>query len=76
MQSEDKVRRIKERAYEIYRLRDPDHGSADDDWCKAEAEIECEESLSFSQLGPARLKERSHWGKIGSHVGEDIENPA
>jgi hypothetical protein len=30
--------RIATRAYELYRTRSPTEGSADDDWCRAEAE--------------------------------------
>lgn len=70
--SEDKFRLIQERAYEIYSRRDPNHGSAQDDWSQAEAEVDKEQS----HTGPARFKEKSRWAELGTHVGHDIENPA
>jgi hypothetical protein len=76
MREEDKFRLIQQRAYELYRQRDPLHGTAEEDWHKAEIEIEREEQRSSLHTGPAKLKERAHWGAIGTHGGEDIENPA
>lgn len=72
----DKFQLIQERAYEIYRQRDPNSGSAEDDWRKAEAEVEREESQRPMHTGPARFKEKSRWADLGTHVGHDIENPA
>ena len=76
MHPEDKFRLIQERAYEIYQQRIPNEGTSEEDWQKAEAEIEREEHVRSTHTGPARLKEREHWSKIVTHVGEDIENPA
>jgi hypothetical protein len=76
MYGDDKFQRIQRRAYEIYQQRDPHYGTAEDDWRKAEAEIEREEHSHSMHVGPARLKDKSHWGAIATHVGEDLENPA
>jgi hypothetical protein len=81
MDAETKFRCIQFRAYEIYCERDPAAGNAEDDWRRAEAEVEREEngnleSLNAQNLGPARLKDKAHWGCLASHQGEDIENPA
>ena len=76
MQHEDKFRLIQQRAYEFFRRRDPAHGSAEEDWQRAEAEIEREETARALHSGPAKLREKAHWGVIGTHAGEDIDNPA
>jgi len=77
MNGEEKFRLIQERAYEIYRHREPSSGSAEDDWRKAEAEIEREETRHGSaHVGPAGFKEKSRWAELGTHVGHDVENPA
>jgi len=76
MQGNDRFRLIQERAYEIYRQRDPNSATPEDDWRRAEAEIEREESQRFTHTGPARFKEKSRWTELGTHVGHDIENPA
>ena len=76
MHPEQKFRLVQERAYEIYQQRDPNNGTAEEDWQKAEAEIERQEHVRSGHIGPARLKEKSHWGQLGTHMGEDVENPA
>jgi len=75
--TEDRFRLIQERAYEIYMHRDPNNGTAEDDWSRAEAEIEREQGQHSTQhTGPARFKEKSRWAELGTHVGHDVENPA
>lgn len=74
MDSESRFRSIQLRAYEIYRERDPAAGTAEEDWCKAEAEIKAKRSSEI--LGPARLKDKSLWGCVTTHEGEDLENPS
>jgi Protein of unknown function (DUF2934) len=76
MHDQDRFRLIQERAYEIYRHRDPNSATAEDDWRTAEAEIEWEESQRLVHRGPARFKEKSRWAELGTPVGHDIENPA
>jgi Protein of unknown function (DUF2934) len=49
MHSEDRYRLVQKRAFEIYEHRDPRYGTADEDWWKAEREIEREEQLSASE---------------------------
>jgi hypothetical protein len=56
--------------------RDPHSGTAEEDWRKAEAEIEAEGHPRSHHKGPAKLKDQSHWGKLTNHAGEDFENPA
>lgn len=76
MDAESRFRAIQLRAYEIYRRRDPHSGNADEDWREAEAQIEREERrASGKDLGPAKHKDRSHWGRLVTHQGEDLENP-
>jgi len=74
MDAESRFRSIQLRAYETYCERDPAAG-------RAEAEIEREENGNpqnpYPQnLGPAKLKDKAHWGCLASHQGEDLENPA
>jgi hypothetical protein len=61
VRGEEKFRLVQGRAYEIYRHRDSGGGSAEDDWQKAEAEIDMEEAL---------------WAELAIYVGHDVENPA
>ena len=65
-------------AIEIYCRRGPSKGTPEDDWREAEAQIGHEEASRSQNLGPAKLKERekSHWGSLATHRGEDAENPA
>ena len=67
---------VQERAYEIFCRRDPNSGSEVDDWLAAEQEIEKEQETHSMHTGPARFRERSHWGVIVNRNGEDMENPA
>jgi len=76
MQSEEKFRQIQKRAYEIYLQRDPHSATPEDDWLAAEAQIAREQRVPSVHTGPARFKDPSRWGEIGTHLGEDIENPA
>jgi hypothetical protein len=70
MQSEQRFHRIQQRAYEIYKSREPKFGSADEDWRKAEQEIEREEQFSASDPhGVLR------WKELLMVDGKDIENP-
>ena len=76
MDAENRFRMIQLRAYEIFCRRNPNSASADDDWREAETEIEREEHrASGVEMGPARHKDKSHWGRLGTHQGEDLENP-
>ena len=72
----DRFKLIQQRAYEIYLHRDPATGTAEEDWSQAEAEIEREEAQRATHIGPARLKDKSRWAELGTHVGHDVENPA
>ena len=72
--TEDRFRLIQQRAYDIYLHRDPNGGTAEDDWSRAEAEVERE--YSAQHTGPARFKEKSRWAELGTHIGHDVENPA
>jgi hypothetical protein len=68
---------VRKRAYELYLSRNPQQGSPEEDWLRAEEEIQREEGHDHSHhVGPARLKDPSRWNEIGNHRGEDIENPA
>jgi len=72
MHPEERVHRIRARAYEIYSSRNPNEGSPEDDWWKAEQEIEREEEFPAS---PARM-ERTRWSELTLTAhGKDIENP-
>jgi hypothetical protein len=53
---------VQRRAYEIYQHRDPNCGSADEDWSKAETEIEREVALAV----PER-KELARWSDFVSY---------
>ena len=76
MEADSKFRAVQLRAYEIYRRRDPHNGNADEDWREAETQIEREQHRgSGRELGPAKHKDKSHWGRLGTHQGEDFENP-
>lgn len=70
MHPEEKVHRVRARAYEIYVSRDPNQGSAEQDWWKAEQEIEREEQIQ----GPSH-REPTRWRELLTHHGKDIDNP-
>jgi hypothetical protein len=68
MHPQERHNLVQKRAYEIYLERDPKFGTAEEDWWKAEREIEKEEELSaverreptrWSDLLPRRQKEIS-----------------
>jgi len=67
---------VQKRAYEIYLSRDPKRGSPEEDWLRAEEEIEREHGFAAKHTGPARLNDRTRWNEVCNHKGEDIENPA
>ncbi|MGB7438379.1 MAG: DUF2934 domain-containing protein [Candidatus Acidiferrum sp.] len=71
MHSNERVHRIRERAYEIYCTRDPQDGSAEDDWWKAEREIERQEQLRATP----RHNHPDHLRELVTPGGKDIENP-
>lgn len=71
MHSEEKLQRIRERAYEIYIVRDPNQGSAEEDWWRAEQEIEREEEI---RVVPCHGKP-TRWRELLIQDGRDIENP-
>jgi Protein of unknown function (DUF2934) len=71
MHPEGRVQRVRERAYEIYRSRDPNESSPEEDWWRAEQEIEREEEIRV----PSRM-ERARWSELTLTAhGKDIENP-
>jgi hypothetical protein len=72
MRPEERSYLIQKRAYEIYRQRDPHHGTARDDWQKAESEVEREKEFTSR---PQQHKERTHWKELMSHPEPDVENP-
>lgn len=78
MDAETKFRFIQGRAYEIYCQRDPSSGTAEDDWQKAEAEIESIQrgGARPQNLGRAKLKNKTRWVQITTGEGEDFESPA
>jgi hypothetical protein len=61
---------VQRRAYEIYQHRDPNCGSADEDWSKAETEIEREVALAV----PER-KELARWSDFASYRDKGIGSP-
>jgi hypothetical protein len=76
MNAKSRFETIQLRAYEIYCSRSSASGTPEDDWREAEAQLEREEAGGSGRLGPARLIEKSHWGALATHQGEDFENPA
>jgi Protein of unknown function (DUF2934) len=71
MHPEDRFLRIQTRAYEIYLTRDPGQGSPEDDWWKAEREIERQEQNTASSM---HIQQRPLHG-LTSHDGKDFDNP-
>jgi hypothetical protein len=61
---------VQKRAYEIYQHRDPNCGSADEDWWKAEREIEREVALAV----PER-KKLARWSDFASYRDKGIGSP-
>lgn len=61
---------VQRRAYEIYQHRGPNCGSADEDWRKAETEIEREVALAV----PER-KELARWGDFASYRDQGTGSP-
>ena len=76
MDSESRSRLIQLCAYEIYCARGPASSTAEEDWRKAESQIEREKNGNSRNLGPARLNDKSKWGCLTTHQGEDLENPS
>lgn len=70
MHPEERIHRIRDRAFEIYQSREPNQGSAEDDWWKAEQEIEREE-----QVQAPSHRQPTRWRELLTHNGKDIENP-
>ncbi len=73
MHAEERFHLTQKRAYEIYRQRDPHDGTAEEDWRKAESEIQREEEFASLQL--QQQKERAHRSELMSHAVPDVENP-
>jgi RecB family exonuclease len=71
MHSEERFHRIQERAYELYTSRNPNQGSAEEDWRKAEQEIEQEEQMPMM----ASHRQPTRWRELLTHNGKDIDNP-
>jgi Protein of unknown function (DUF2934) len=71
MHQDDRFVRIQSRAYEIYLSRDSNQGSPEEDWWKAEQEIERQEQVAAS---PMHLQQRPLHG-LTTHDGKDFENP-
>jgi hypothetical protein len=76
MDAESRFRSIQLRAYEIFCARNPASGTAEEDWRKAESQIEQEKNGDPGNFGPARLNDKSNWGCLTTHQGEDLENPS
>ena len=68
------IARIRERAYLLFLARGAAPGNSEADWLQAEQEIREEEKRRH--LGPARLPDSRHHGKITDESGCDLENPA
>jgi hypothetical protein len=73
MLEQEKVARIRERAYELFLARE-NEGDALADWLAAEREIEAQDVQSHHQ-GPARTHARHLHNTVTDHRGCDIENP-
>jgi hypothetical protein len=73
MLQQDKVVRIRERAYELFLTR-KETGDALSDWLAAEREVEAQEVHSHDR-GPARARARHLHNTVTDHQGCDIENP-
>jgi hypothetical protein len=69
MHPEDRFQLVQKRAYEIYEHRDPSHGTPEEDWRKAEREVEEEEQVSAATSRPTQ---RSPWDELRTR---GIENP-
>lgn len=72
MHPEERFHLIQKRAYEIYRQRDAHDGTAEEDWRKAETEIQREKEFASR---PRQHKERTSWKELMSHAVRDVENP-
>jgi Protein of unknown function (DUF2934) len=59
MHPEERFNLVKKRAYEVYLGRDPNFGTAEEDWWEAEREIEKEE-----QLASPERKEPTRWSDL------------
>ena len=59
MHAEERFNLIQKRAYEIYLQRDPNFGTAEEDWWNAEREIEKEE-----QISSVERREPTRWSDI------------
>jgi hypothetical protein len=71
--NEERIERIRERAHGIFLKRGAIPGYEISDWLQAEEEICLEEDAH--QRGPARLRDRNHWGHLAEPSGHDVENP-
>jgi Protein of unknown function (DUF2934) len=67
MHSEERFHQIQQRAYEIYLRRKPDSATPEEDWQKAESEIDFEE-----RFGPERSESdgptRRLWTEVPSRA--------
>jgi len=72
---------VRERAYEIFLERCPDtQGNADSDWFQAEQDLRQSEKResepsNAQHVGPARIRDSRHIGKLTDDHGYDLENP-
>jgi hypothetical protein len=70
MHPEERFNLVKKRAYEIYLERDPNLGTAEEDWWKAEREIEKEE-----QLASPERKDPTRWSNLVARREKEIVSP-
>jgi Protein of unknown function (DUF2934) len=73
MLEQEKIARIRERAYELFLTRS-EEGDALSDWLAAEREVEAQDRQSRHR-GPARAHARHLHNTVTDHLGCDIENP-
>jgi hypothetical protein len=70
MHPEERFNLVKKRAYEIYLERDPSFGTPEEDWWKAEREIEKEE-----QLASPERKDPTRWSNLAARREKEIVSP-
>jgi len=70
--SESNTALIRERAYQLYLARSGGPGDAARDWLQAERELR---EQGTNHRGPAKMRDKSHHGRLTDEVGCDLENP-
>jgi hypothetical protein len=67
MHPEERFHQTQKRAYEIYRQREPNSGTPEEDWRKAETETEEVEQFRPTRVESSLPKDRMRW--------DELENP-